>query len=78
MLFKHKDEINQSLQGIASQDNGELIINNAEKLRGDILDQLVLNAAINPSANVKGLSSYVIKSAALELGIVPSSIQGFY
>ena len=78
MLFNNKEEINQALQGIATQDNGNFVINNANKLRGDILDKLVLNAAINPSAEVKGLSRFIIKAAALELGIVNSSIQGLY
>ena len=78
MLFNNKEEINQAMQGIATQDNGNLVINNADKLRGDILDKLVLNAAINPSAEVKGLSRFIIKAAALELGIVNSSIQGLY
>jgi fructose/tagatose bisphosphate aldolase len=78
MLFNNNEEINQALQGIATQDNGDLVINNADKLRGDILDKLVLNAATNPSAKIKGLSRFIIKSAALELGIVNSSIQGLY
>jgi len=78
MLFNNKEEINQALQGIVTQDNGDLVIDNADKLRGDIIDKLVLNAAINPSAEVKGLSRFIIKSAALELGIVNSSIQGLY
>jgi len=78
MLFNNKEEITQSLQGIATQDNGDLVIDNADKLRRDIIDKLVLNAAINPSAEVKGLSRFIIKAAALELGIVTSSIQGFY
>ena len=78
MLFNNQDEINHSLDGIANRENGDLIISDAEKLRGDILDKLVLNAANNPSPEVKGLSRYVLKSAALELGIVPSSIQGLY
>ncbi|MEC7786503.1 MAG: aldolase, partial [Nitrospinota bacterium] len=78
MLFNSQDEINQKLQGIARRDNGDLIIENADNLRGAILDHLVLNAAINPSAEVKGLSRYILKSAALEMGIVTSSIQGLY
>ena len=78
MLFNNKEEINQALQDIVTQDNGDLVINNADKLRGDILDKLVLNAAINPSAEIKGLSRFIIKAAALELGIVNSSIQGLY
>jgi len=78
MLFNNQEEITQSLKGIASRDNGDLIIDDADKLRGDILDKLVLNAATNPSAEVKGLSRYILKSTALELGIVTSSIQGLY
>ena len=78
MLFNNQEEINQSLQGIVNWDNDDLIINDTEKLRTNILDQLVLNAAINSSPEVKGLCRYILKSVALELGIVTSSIQGLY
>ena len=78
MLFNHQDEITQQLKNIATRDNGGLKIENADKLRGEVLDQLIQNAVLNPSAEVKGLSRFLIKSAALELGIVSSSIQGLY
>ena len=78
MLFNNQEEINQSLQGIVNWDNDDLIINDTDKLRTKILDQLVLNAAINSSPEVKGLCRYILKSVALELGIVTSSIQGLY
>jgi len=78
MLFNHKDEITNQLKNIATQDNGGIKIEDADKLRGDALDQLVQNAVLNPSAEIKGLSRFLIKSAALELGIVNSSIQGLY
>ena len=78
MLFNNQDEINQSLQGIVDWDNDGLIINDTDKLRTNILDQLVLNAAINSSSELKGLCRYILKSVALELGIVTSSIQGLY
>ena len=78
MLFNHKDEITNQLKNIATQDNGGIKIEDADKLRGDALDQLVQNAGLNPSAEIKGLSRFLIKSAALELGIVNSSIQGLY
>ncbi|MFL2948672.1 MAG: class II fructose-bisphosphate aldolase [Nitrospinales bacterium] len=78
MLFNNQKEINQSLQGIVNWDNDDLIINDTDKLRTNILDQLVLNAAINSSPEVKGLCRYILKSVALELGIVTSSIQGLY
>ena len=78
MLFNNQEEINQCLQGIVDWDNDDLIINDTDKLRTNILDQLVLNAAINSSPEVKGLCRYILKSVALELGIVTSSIQGLY
>ena len=78
MLFSHKDEITTHLKNIATPDNGGLKIENADKLKGDVLDQLLLNAVLNPSAEIKGLCRFLIKSAALELGIVSSSIQGLY
>ena len=76
MLFNNQEEINQSLQGIVNWDNDNLIINDTDKLRTDILDRLVLNAAINSSPEVKGLCRYILKLVALELGIVTTSIQG--
>jgi fructose/tagatose bisphosphate aldolase len=78
MLFNHKDEITLLLKNIATPDNGGLKIENADRLRGDVLDQLIQNAVLNPSPEIKGLSRFLIKSAALELGIVSSSIQGLY
>ena len=78
MLFNNQEEINQCVQGIVDWDNDDLIINDTDKLRTNILDQLVLNAAINSSPEVKGLCRYILKSVALELGIVTSSIQGLY
>ena len=78
MLFNHPDEITQQLKNIATPNNGGLKIENVDKLRGDTLDHLIQNAVLNPSAEIKGLSRFFIKSAALELGIVSSSIQGLY
>ena len=78
MLFNNQEEINQCLQGIVGWDNDDLIIKDTNKLRTNILDQLVLNAAINSSPEVKGLCRFILKSVALELGIVTSSIQGLY
>ena len=78
MLFNHKDEITRQLKNIATQDNGGVKIEDADKFRGDVVDWLVQNAVLNPSSGIKGLSRFLIKSAALELGIVNSSIQGLY
>mgnify|MGYP002635434340 CR=1 FL=1 len=78
MLFNDKNEVTDQLKDIATLDNGGVKIENADKLRGNVLDSLVYNAVLNPSAEIKGLSRFLLKSAALELGIVTSSIQGLY
>ena len=78
MFFNHQDEISKQIKKFATLNNGELKIENSDKLRGDVLDQLVLNAVLNPSAEIKGMSRFFIKSAALEFGIVNSSIQSLY
>ena len=78
MLFNDQDEIARQLKKFATINNGELKIEDPDKLRGDVLDKLIQNAVLNPSAEIKGLSRFFIKSAALELGIVSSSIQGLY
>ncbi len=78
MLFNQREEIVQQLKNIATLDNGGLKIENADSFKGDVLDQLIYNAVLNPSAEIKGLSRFIIKSAALELGIVSSSIQDLY
>jgi fructose/tagatose bisphosphate aldolase len=78
MLFNDQDEIAKQLKKFATINSGELKIEDADKLRGDLLDQLIQNAVLNPSAEIKGLCRFFIKSAALELGIVSSSIQGLY
>jgi len=78
MLFANKEEVTSQLKGILGQNNGSVTLENTEKLRADLIDILVENSIFNESSEIKGLSRYLIKLAALELGIVPSSIQGLY
>jgi len=78
MLFKQTHEVTDALKNIATQVNNGVEIEDVDKLRGAALDQLLYNAVLNPTAEIKGLSRFLIKSAAIELGIVTSSIQGFY
>lgn len=73
-----KDDLLNGLKGIVVLDNGGVTIEDAEKLRGSPLDHLLAEAVLNESKEVRGLARYLIKSAALRLGIVPASIQGLY
>ncbi|SVC84397.1 uncharacterized protein METZ01_LOCUS337251, partial [marine metagenome] len=78
MLFATDDEVTNRLKGLVSLNNGSVIIENSERLITHALDTLVENSVLNPSAQIRGLSRFIIKSVALELGIVLSSIQGLY
>ena len=78
MLFASQDELIQHLKGTANLDNGGVKLDNPDKFRADLIDDLVKNSVLNESADVRGLSRFIIKSAAHEMGIISSSIQGLY
>ena len=78
MLFANDDEIIQYLKGIVSLNNGGIVIENIDRLKTHGIDTLVENSVLNLSGQIRGLSRFIIKSAALEMGIVLSSIQGLY
>jgi fructose/tagatose bisphosphate aldolase len=78
MLFASKDELTKHLKESATQNNGGIYFENADKFRNQTIDLLVKNSVLNPSKEIKGLCRYIIKLAANELGIVSSSIQDLY
>jgi fructose-bisphosphate aldolase, class II len=78
MLFASKDEITSQLKGVLGQSNGSVQLENADTLRRDCIDMLVENAIFNEDKETKGFARYLIKSAALQMGIVSASIQGLY
>ena len=78
MLFASDKELIQHLKGIASLNNGGIVIENSDRLITHSIDALVENSVLNPSNQIRGLSRFIIKSAAIEMGIVLSSIQGLY
>ncbi len=78
MLFSSKEEVKNHLNGVIGLTNGSVNIENDDKLRDSGLETLVENAIFNKNKEIKGYSRYVIKSAAQQLGIIPSSIQGLY
>jgi len=78
MLFNNDDEVFKHLKGIISLNNGGVVIENIDRLKTQGIDTLVENSVLNPSSQIRGLSRFIIKSSALEMGIVSSSIQGLY
>ena len=78
MLFNNDDEVFKHLKGIISLNNGGVVIENIDRLKTQGIDTLVENSVLNASSQIRGLSRFIIKSSALEMGIVSSSIQGLY
>lgn len=78
MFFTSQDELIQKIKGTVSLDNGGVKIENPDRLRTHAIDTLVKNSVLNESCEIRGLSRFIIKSAALEMGILPSSIQEMY
>ena len=78
MLFNNDDEVFKYLKGIVSLNNGGVIIEDIDRLKTQGIDTLVENSVLNASSQIRGLSRFIIKSSALEMGIVSSSIQGLY
>ena len=78
MLFNSDDEVFKHLKGIVSLNSGRVVIENIDRLKTQGIDTLVENSVLNASSQIRGLSRFIIKSSALEMGIVSSSIQGLY
>ena len=78
MFFASQDELIQHVRGVVSLENGGVKIEDPDRLRSQAIDTLVTNSVLNQSREIRGLSRFIIKSAALEMGIVPSSIQELY
>ena len=78
MFFASQDELIQHVRGVINLENGGVKIEDPDRLRSQAIDTLVTNSVLNQSREIRGLSRFIIKSAALEMGIVPSSIQELY
>jgi fructose/tagatose bisphosphate aldolase len=59
-------------------DNGGIVLKNAQKFIDQTLDLLVWNSVFGESEDIRGTARWIIRRAGLELGVIPSSIQGLY
>lgn len=78
MRYKDIFDYKNSLKGIAELKDGGVDIINASVFREGILDRLIFNAIFNENKEIKGNCRWLIKSAALSLGLRPASIQELY
>jgi len=76
----------RSISGLLTRDKaifelsngGSIVLKNPQKFVSQTLDQLVSNAVFGESDEVRSAARWIIRRAGLELGVVPSSLQGLY
>ena len=59
-------------------EGGGIALKNPQKFVHQTLDSLLLNAVFGETEEVRTAARWIIRRAGLELGVVPSSIQGLY
>lgn len=71
------EELKLIVEGCA--DVGDSVtVTDPQKFRGEPIDKLVYNAVFADDSQIRGTARWIIKSAALDMGINSASIQGLY
>jgi fructose/tagatose bisphosphate aldolase len=76
MVYKTENELINT-EDLAVE-NGMLSIKNLDNFKEKVVDNIASTIVLGESAYIKQLCYWITYSAALELGIVPASIQGIY
>ena len=72
------DLINRDRAVYEISDSGGIVLKNPQKFISQTLDLLVWNAVFGENDEVRSTARWIIRRAGLELGVIPSSIQGLY
>jgi len=72
------DLINRDRAVYEISESGGIILRNPQKFVAQTLDLLVWNAVFGEGEEVRKTARWIIRRAGLELGVIPSSIQGLY
>ncbi len=78
MRYKDINYLNDSLKGVLEKVNGSIKTLDESRFRGSLLDRLTFNAVFHEDPLIKGMSRWIIKSAAPGLGVWSASIQPLY
>src|SRR3990170_3130567 len=72
------DELKNIIKGVMTiSKDGSVKVEDAAVLRGR-MDKLVQTAVFCEDAKVRDAARWLIRASAMEVGVVPSSIQGVY
>ncbi len=78
MTFGSGDELRARLDGIARIDADHLEVTDADRLRNELIDELVFDAVFHDDAAMRDACRWVIWSASQELGCGSASIHELY
>ncbi|MBI3583821.1 MAG: class II fructose-bisphosphate aldolase [Nitrospinae bacterium] len=78
MRYKTIADFKDSLKGIVDIKDSRVNVTDASKFKNQLIDRLIFNSVFNENKEVKGNCRWLIKSAALNLGVRPASIQELY
>jgi fructose/tagatose bisphosphate aldolase len=72
------DLLNRDKAIFELSNGGSIVLKNPQKFVSQTLDLLVVNAVFGESEEVRSAARWIIRRVGLELGVVPSSLQGLY
>ncbi|MGA3328021.1 MAG: class II fructose-bisphosphate aldolase [Terriglobia bacterium] len=72
------DVINRDRGVYEISESGGIVLKNPQKFIAQTLDLLVWNAVFGESDEVRNTARWIIRRVGLELGVIPSSMQGLY
>ena len=78
MKFASEADVNKALDGIVVREADGVRVTDSDRLRGELIDKLAYNAVFADTAELRGLSRYLVRQIGIAMGCVPASIQGFY
>lgn len=78
MIYESKDQLKSKCSQIIQPDGGDVRILDEEKLKSELIDDLIYTAVFSSDPATADAACWLIRRAAAALGIISSSIQSLY
>ncbi len=78
MIYENKDQLKSKCSPIIQLDGGDVRILDEEKLKIELIDDLIYTAVFSPDKATADAACWLIRRSAAALGIISSSIQALY
>jgi len=78
MIYESKDQLKSKCSPIIQLDGGDVRILDEEKLKSELIDDLIYTAVFSPDKATAEAACWLIRRSAAALGIISSSIQFLY